>query len=163
MLPPTIKVQQPNPNLNIDDTPLISTPKRDHGFVALKTRRAGVSAFGFGGSNFHILLEEYTGPNKAPRLRVWGHELCLYSAESAEEMGAFLQSVLDRHDKVSLSRLSWESQQSFSTGKALRLSVVATSRIDLQEKLTQVLEKGFGSGVRSSKWGPFGRGSAVER
>ena len=144
ILPPTIKVNQPNPNLNIDTTPLyVNTQSRP--WIRGKThpRRAGVSAFGFGGSNFHILLEEYTGPNKAARLRAWGHELLLYSADSAEDMTAAIEKVLHRDAKVSLSRLSWESQQSFSTTHAIRLSVVASSKEDAQDKLTQALEKGF--------------------
>ena len=73
VLPPTIKVDQPNPNLDISATPLyINTEARPWVRGSDHPRRAGVSAFGFGGSNFHILLEEYTGPNKAPRLRAWG-------------------------------------------------------------------------------------------
>ena len=148
VLPPTIKVQQPNPNLNIDDTPLyINTEARPWVRGTELPRRAGVSAFGFGGSNFHILLEEYTGPNKAPRLRAWGHELCLYSAESAEEMTTLLQSVLDRHDKVSLSRLSWESQQSFSTERALRLSVVLHLGLTYRRKPHRYWRRGLLRGI----------------
>ena len=144
VLPPTIKVEQPNPNLNIETTPLyINTEARPWVRGTDHPRRAGVSAFGFGGSNFHILLEEYTGPNKAPRLRAWGHELLMYSADSAEELITVVHGVLSRHTKVSLSRLSWESQQSFSTTHTVRLSIVASSREDAQEKLSQVLEKGF--------------------
>ena len=46
VLPPTIKVQQPNPNLNIDDTPLyINTEMRPWVRGTESPRRAGVSAF----------------------------------------------------------------------------------------------------------------------
>lgn len=59
VLPPTIKVDQPAEKLARSDSPFyINTQKRpwlprpDH------PRRAAVSAFGFGGSNFHCVLEE---------------------------------------------------------------------------------------------------------
>ena len=60
VLPPTLKATEPDPDLGINKSrfylntqtrPWLS--KKDH------PRRAGVSAFGFGGSNFHIVLEEY--------------------------------------------------------------------------------------------------------
>ncbi|WP_372882054.1 SDR family NAD(P)-dependent oxidoreductase [Psychromonas sp.] len=61
VLPPTINVEQPNKNLDIENTPLYINsetrpwmPRAD----GIK-RRAGVSSFGFGGTNFHIVLEEY--------------------------------------------------------------------------------------------------------
>lgn len=62
ILPPTINVTRPNPKMDIDSTPFyINTEARPwirpEGGVP---RRAGVSAFGFGGTNFHIVLEEYT-------------------------------------------------------------------------------------------------------
>ncbi len=60
VLPPTLKADEPDPKLGIDDSPFyINTEtmpwfsKKEH------PRRSGVSAFGFGGSNFHIVLEEY--------------------------------------------------------------------------------------------------------
>ncbi len=60
VLPPTLKADEPDPKLGINDSPFyINTEtipwfsKKEH------PRRSGVSAFGFGGSNFHIVLEEY--------------------------------------------------------------------------------------------------------
>ena len=147
VLPPTIKVDRPNPNLNIEETPLyINTESRPWVRSKDHPRRAGVSAFGFGGSNFHILLEEYMGPNKAPRLRSWKHELCVYSAEDAQSLTQKLHSVLERQDKVLLSRLAWESQQSFDATHPFRVSVVSSGRADLSDKLSQVLKKGFNEG-----------------
>ena len=147
VLPPTIKVDRPNPNLNIEETPLyINTESRPWVRSKDHPRRAGVSAFGFGGSNFHILLEEYMGPNKAPRLRSWKHELCVYSAEDLQSLNQKLHSVLERQDKVLLSRLAWESQQSFDPTHPLRVSVVSSGRADLSDKLSQVLKKGFDEG-----------------
>ncbi|MCH7909453.1 MAG: acyltransferase domain-containing protein, partial [Candidatus Hydrogenedentes bacterium] len=61
VIPPTLSVQLPNPKLNIEESPFyISAETRP--WVAAEDgspRRAGVSAFGFGGTNFHVTMEEY--------------------------------------------------------------------------------------------------------
>ena len=63
VLPPTIGVTEPNPEGGFDEAPFyVNTEARPwiRGAEA-HPRRAGVSAFGFGGTDFHIVLEEYTG------------------------------------------------------------------------------------------------------
>jgi len=65
VIPPTLKAGEPDPDLalnasgfylNDQSKPWI--PRNGH------PRRSGVSAFGFGGSNFHAVLEEYTPPKR---------------------------------------------------------------------------------------------------
>ncbi|MCA8955931.1 MAG: SDR family NAD(P)-dependent oxidoreductase, partial [Planctomycetes bacterium] len=61
VLPPTLKVTRPNPALD-EATPFyVNTEKRPWLPHGDHPRRAAVSAFGFGGSNFHCVLEEYAG------------------------------------------------------------------------------------------------------
>jgi acyl transferase domain-containing protein/NAD(P)-dependent dehydrogenase (short-subunit alcohol dehydrogenase family) len=60
VLPPTLKVEAPDPNLGIEESPFyLNTELRPWLNHSEHPRRAGVSAFGFGGSNFHVVLEEY--------------------------------------------------------------------------------------------------------
>ncbi len=60
VIPPTIKVSNPLDEIKKERTPFyISTEKRPWLPHGDSPRRAGVSAFGFGGSNFHTVLEEY--------------------------------------------------------------------------------------------------------
>ena len=62
VLPPTIKVDEPSDAVAPGTTPFyVNTIKRPWVPHATNPRRAAVSAFGFGGSNFHMVLEEYDG------------------------------------------------------------------------------------------------------
>ena len=58
VLPPTINITQPHPKLNIENSPFyLNTETRP--WISNQPRRAGVSASGFGGTNYHVVLEEY--------------------------------------------------------------------------------------------------------
>jgi acyl transferase domain-containing protein/NAD(P)-dependent dehydrogenase (short-subunit alcohol dehydrogenase family) len=60
VIPPTIKVTKPLDEVSAGRTPFyITTRKRPWITRNAAPRRAAVSAFGFGGSNFHTILEEY--------------------------------------------------------------------------------------------------------
>ncbi|MCU0233239.1 MAG: nitronate monooxygenase, partial [Thermoanaerobaculales bacterium] len=70
VLPPTINVERPNPKAGFGDGPLYVNSELRPWLAgsAGHPRRAGVSAFGFGGTNFHVTLEEYTGdPRSLPQ------------------------------------------------------------------------------------------------
>ncbi|MGV1800463.1 beta-ketoacyl synthase N-terminal-like domain-containing protein [Agrobacterium vitis] len=71
VLPPTINVNRPDPKLGLDETALYLNSTARPWFRDPKTakRRVGVSAFGFGGTNFHLVLEEAPQTAKAPKLR----------------------------------------------------------------------------------------------
>ncbi|MGJ0509385.1 MAG: SDR family NAD(P)-dependent oxidoreductase [Methylocystis sp.] len=59
-LPPTIGVETPNRRVDFATSPFfINTQVRPWLASPAHPRRCGVSAFGFGGANFHAVLEEY--------------------------------------------------------------------------------------------------------
>jgi acyl transferase domain-containing protein/acyl carrier protein len=61
VLPPSVHCEQASPNIDFAHSPLYVNGKLRPWTVAPDgVRRAGVSAFGFGGTNFHAVLEEYT-------------------------------------------------------------------------------------------------------
>jgi acyl transferase domain-containing protein/NAD(P)-dependent dehydrogenase (short-subunit alcohol dehydrogenase family) len=60
MLPPSVHCEHLNPDIDFAHSPLyVNTTLKPWTIPADGTRRAGVSAFGFGGTNFHAVLEEY--------------------------------------------------------------------------------------------------------
>ncbi|WP_086826902.1 type I polyketide synthase [Allokutzneria sp. NRRL B-24872] len=136
VLPPTIKVDAPNPALEIESSPFyLNTEARPWVRAADHPRRASVSSFGFGGSNFHVTVEEYvpTGSGwaeRAPRSRTAATELWLFSAETRSALAA------------DTAMSAQESQQRFDPKAPFRLAVVAASRADLEAKIAQAASLG---------------------
>ncbi|MBN1866740.1 acyltransferase domain-containing protein [Candidatus Sumerlaeota bacterium] len=62
LLPPTANFERASPSLNLSASPFeVLTEPRPWETHGNAPRRAAVSAFGFGGINAHLLLEEWTG------------------------------------------------------------------------------------------------------
>ena len=60
VLPPSLNFRDPNPNVDWPASPFrVNTELREWRMPPSGVRRGGVSAFGFGGTNFHAVLEEY--------------------------------------------------------------------------------------------------------
>ncbi|MDQ0272982.1 type I polyketide synthase [Cytobacillus purgationiresistens] len=58
-IPPTLHFRKPNSRINFENSPFyVNTQKLDWDSVG-SPRRAGVSSFGMGGTNAHVILEEY--------------------------------------------------------------------------------------------------------
>ncbi|MER2598861.1 MAG: beta-ketoacyl synthase N-terminal-like domain-containing protein, partial [Caldilineales bacterium] len=60
VLPPTLNAEKPNPNADMAHSPFfLNHELQPWPRPANYPRRAGVSSYGFGGTNFHVVLEEY--------------------------------------------------------------------------------------------------------
>jgi acyl transferase domain-containing protein len=60
VIPPSLNFNKPNPGIDFTRSPFrVNTDLRPWEPNASGIRRAGVSAFGFGGTNFHVVMEEY--------------------------------------------------------------------------------------------------------
>ena len=68
-IPPSLGFREPNPNIDWSASPFhVNTELTDWKVPAGNVRCAAVSAFGFGGTNFHAVLEEYV-PGRLPANR----------------------------------------------------------------------------------------------
>lgn len=133
VLPPTIHVERPNPALGLDESPFyLNTVARPWLNTADHPRRASVSSFGFGGSNFHVTLQEYTA-REPTRCTARPNELVVLSAGSPREL-------FDRGHSGSLAEIARRSQESFHHTDSARLAIVASSTEDLARKLDQARE-----------------------
>jgi acyl transferase domain-containing protein/NADP-dependent 3-hydroxy acid dehydrogenase YdfG len=152
ILPPTIKVDRPNPSLELESSPFyLNTQARPWIRGKSHPRRASVSSFGFGGSNFHVTVEEYVpGPDgghavtdgqvtprgqAAKRVRALPTELVLLGAATADALLARCGEVaaLDQP----LAEIARESQCNRWQSAQVRLGVVVGDTDDLKAKLSQ--------------------------
>ena len=140
-LPPTIKVDRPNPAMAIEASPFyLNTEARpwirgNRGGIRGNPRRASVSSFGFGGTNFHVALEEYCGSGGKPqRLTESPAELVVISSPNA---GAAVRECrrMAATGGSSWRRAARESQRDFHPSSAVRLALVASSPADFEAKL----------------------------
>jgi acyl transferase domain-containing protein/NADP-dependent 3-hydroxy acid dehydrogenase YdfG len=157
VLPPTIGVTQPNPKAKFEESPFyVNTEARPWVRGAgPHPRRAGVSAFGFGGTDFHVVLEEYTGDPLRRRdgaLDRWPAEVLVWRG-TRQEIGAAVESLAARladGAEPALADLAFTLATDAAAPEdgAGTLAVVADSLDDLRAKLETAHELLAGDAAR---------------
>ncbi|SCL36678.1 Acyl transferase domain-containing protein [Micromonospora pallida] len=91
--PPTIHLERPNPAWHPEQSPFAFYTEARPWPVPAQERIAGVSAFGFGGTNFHTVLAAYgDAPEPRHARRTWPAELfCFPGVDRAAAHQAILQ------------------------------------------------------------------------
>jgi acyl transferase domain-containing protein len=95
-LVPSLHFQRANPALELEHTPFYVVTQRTPWVRGMAPRRAGVSAFGVGGTNVHVVLEE--APAMAPPAAGRPSQLLVMSARSSTALArqtAALAAVLE--------------------------------------------------------------------
>ncbi|MBQ70106.1 MAG: hypothetical protein CMA65_01270 [Euryarchaeota archaeon] len=83
-IPPSANFETPNPTVDWSNIPFfVPTEAREWPRPSDNPRRAGVSAFGFGGTNFHIALEGYEPDVHRPLALDWEGRWNAYAQSSA--------------------------------------------------------------------------------
>jgi amino acid adenylation domain-containing protein len=126
-LPPTLHVEEPNPEILFEGTPfyIVDRPRPWAGNG--HPRRAGISGFGMGGANAHVIVEE--APPRAEPVRETErpvHLLALSarSEDSLRELSRRFAAHLELHSEADLGDCAFTA----NTGRALfphRLAVAA--------------------------------------
>jgi len=142
-LPPTIKVERPNPALGLDRSPFyLNTAARPWIPSNGAGRRAALSSFGFGGTNFHVVLEEYAGPGARPT-RVWPNwpELILLSAPGMDGLRKCCLETAELCETAApLANIALATQLSFDSSLAHRAAVVASDPREMSRKLRHLAD-----------------------
>ncbi|MFH1462931.1 MAG: SDR family oxidoreductase [Pseudomonadota bacterium] len=161
VLPPTIKVDRPNPALGIERSPFyLNTRARPWVRGPDHPRRAGVSSFGFGGSNFHVTLQEYPGSTH-PRLRTFSRELVLLGGANPQEIAEQARAHAAMADQEGfLPWLATSSQAAFDAAAPCRLAIIA-SRDGLSSKLQSAAERVGERGFSTPDGVHYGTGPAL--
>jgi acyl transferase domain-containing protein len=148
ILPPTLNIVEPHPllarpesrfYLNTEARPWIH---RNDG----APRRAAVDAFGFGGINAHVVMEEYrtAAEDRQPTLlREWEQELFLFEGATRAELVARMEHVrsyVETVEGVSAADLAYTLNTSLE-GKAERVAIVAGTFAELVQRMDRVRGK----------------------
>ncbi|WP_435213362.1 SDR family NAD(P)-dependent oxidoreductase [Streptomyces sp. bgisy034] len=145
MLPPTLHVQRPNPLLDLAGSPfhLVDSarpwdrPRTASGAEA--PRLAGVSSFGFGGVNAHVVVEEFMAPRPAGAHR-GAPQLFALSARTDEQLKEYATLLADHLDRAAVrggdtvdTLALARTLQSGRPALERRLAVVAGSAAELAD------------------------------
>ena len=134
-IPATVHFKQPNANINFEGSPFFVNASL-RAWESTAPRRAGVSSFGVGGTNVHVILEEYdnaatsTASTKPFYLVPWSARSETSRENYAKHLGAFI----GRNISLEISSLAYTLQATRKEFKCRRFSI-ATSSADLHTKL----------------------------
>lgn len=142
--PPTIHLKNPNSFYNAAYSPFAF--HTEAGLWMEEKRYAGISAFGFGGTNFHAVIESTAQPaDLIPVLKSMPAELFVFRGDTYEEATKLLSLVkvlLDENDNIALKNIAYSLAT--ASDKPVQLSIVADRAEDLIMKIDLAL-----SGVES--------------
>jgi acyl transferase domain-containing protein/NAD(P)H-dependent flavin oxidoreductase YrpB (nitropropane dioxygenase family) len=137
VLPPTRNITSPNPGYEPTASPFVL---RDRAAPWVKSKRTGsVSAFGFGGTNFHAVLESHGAPSGAA-VAHWPAELFVLRGNSHADVLALverLDAIAGSEAPPALRDLAFAAAQS-NLAAPVSFAIVAANLGDLRAKFGAV-------------------------
>jgi len=150
-IPPHLHFSSLNPHMTLDGTAFVIPTTAIEWRETDGPRLAGVSSFGFGGTNAHVILEEPPAAStRAAAVERPVHALTL-SAKSEVALAALAASTagyLREHTEVSLADAAFTG----NTGRTVfpyRAAIVATSSADAATRLESVAARAVSKGAFS--------------
>ncbi len=164
-LVPSLHASPLNPNIDFENSPFrVQTELAEWTRTGERPRRVGVSSFGAGGSNGHVIVEEYVSRSVTGTVQP---EVFVLSARDHGALRRYAQRVVDFLGEIScisLANIAYTSQVG-RTPMDVRLAIVTSSIDDLKAKLSQwlataksedveaELEDVFYGNVRTARYG----------
>ncbi|MFI2291512.1 SDR family NAD(P)-dependent oxidoreductase [Streptomyces niveus] len=145
--PPTLHLKEPNAAWKEASSPFVFHTTATPWAAEPAERIAGVSAFGFGGTNFHVVLRAYTQAPPAHSLDAWPAELFTFRGQDAEAARRSVRALQDLLSKGGRWRLrdyarsaAQRSDRAAVRGERVWIAVVADSLAALPELLRRAAE-----------------------
>jgi acyl transferase domain-containing protein len=110
-IPPTLHFEQPNPQIDFANSPFYVNTQLTDWKPENMPRRAGVSAFGIGGTNAHVILEEAPTIEQNLSARPW--QLILLSARTESALDTATTNLaqhLRQHPEANLANAAYTLQ-----------------------------------------------------
>jgi phthiocerol/phenolphthiocerol synthesis type-I polyketide synthase E len=130
MIPASLHYVKPNPQINFEGTRFYVNTATSPWMLRDSPRRAGVSAFGVGGTNAHVVLEE--APSVAPSRDEGGPQVLPLSARSAQSLARARLSLADHlrehGPRLSLSDIAFTLQEGRQHFRSRQAFVCSTTK-----------------------------------
>ena len=91
-IPPSLHFEKPNPNIDFESSPFYVNSKLSEWESDGTPRRAGVSAFGVGGTNAHVIVQEAPLPEPSSPSRP--HQLLVLSAKTSSALETATKNLI---------------------------------------------------------------------
>ncbi len=146
VIPPSLHFDKPNPEIDFKNSPFfVNTKLRPWNQKESKIRRAGISSFGLGGTNVHVVLEE--APKEKVSDKGRSHQLVLLSAKTESALDtqiSELASTLKTNKHIQLNEVAVTLQSGrkhFVNRMMLVENEIATAAAGLSEFADISIEK----------------------
>lgn len=146
MLVPSLHSEELNPNLTLDKTPFYIQQELEPWKASGDKRRAGVSGFGAGGANAHVILEEYVEQESTADEELLNENIFVLSAKNKDRLTDYVQEMLEFLDKdlahsdiETINRIAYTLQIGRGAMEE-RMAMVVSNIEDLKQKLQLYLE-----------------------
>jgi amino acid adenylation domain-containing protein len=150
VFPPTLHFKKPNPQFDLESSPFYVNAKLSEWKTGGELRRAGVSAFGVGGTNAHVIIEQ--APTRSSKLSTRPQQLLVLSARTEgalEHATDNLTEFLKSHPDTNLADAAW-TLQAGRRAFPCRRTVVAAAVDDAVVTLAQRDRKRMQTRLRAS-------------
>jgi phthiocerol/phenolphthiocerol synthesis type-I polyketide synthase E len=134
-LPPSLHYEQANPNIEFAGSPFYVNGKLQEWERGEERRRAGVSSFGVGGTNAHVIVEEWEEESKGSAGREW--EVVVMSGkdeQGLEEVRGQLVEYLKKEESAGLEEVSYTLKVG-RKGLEERVAVIGRSKVEVIDAL----------------------------
>lgn len=140
LIPGNLHLEKLNPYIEIHDSPFSISANNEKWECLSAPRRAGISSFGFGGANAHVVIEEYHPKKKEQSSEQT--QLIILSARDADRREDYIKELYDylcKEKEVSISDIAYTLQVG-RKHMASRFAVVAENIQDLKASLEAYLK-----------------------
>ena len=110
-IPPSLHYESPNPDIDFESSPFFVNTQLNQWAAEKKPRIAGVSSFGVGGTNAHVIVHE--APSVKPSGNARSHQLLVVSAKTGSALEKATQNLaaqLKQHPGISLPDVAYTLQ-----------------------------------------------------
>lgn len=152
-IPPTLHYIQANPKIDFENTPFYVNTKLSDWDTNIIPRRAGVSAFGIGGTNAHIILEEAPVINSIRQANNNLHHILTLSAKNKPSLVGIMnryQSVIKNHNNDEIDNICYTSNAGRNHFNH-RIAMVVSSCDDAYQQLQAYLSDKLQNTIKSNK------------